>query len=141
MPYIVKRVEVPLTNIQKTEFSPIEYSCQNLQTQIDRIEGALARQEFVELQPLLQGSLLTQVNEGPKKIAEIFLGRGEEGDATEAGRKEALRAVFRQFLDINTKAVASHHEFAQRMPIYLELQEKLGGGLSHLTSALQPYLK
>jgi hypothetical protein len=55
MPYIVKRVEVPLTNIQKTEFSPIEYNCQNLQTQIDRMEGALARQEFVELQRCYRG--------------------------------------------------------------------------------------
>jgi hypothetical protein len=94
MPYIVRRVEVPPKNIEKTEFSPIEYSCQDLQTQIDRIEEALAREQFVELQPLLQGSLLTQVNEGPRKIAEVFLGRGGEGDATEAGRKEALRAVF-----------------------------------------------
>jgi hypothetical protein len=59
MPYIVKRVEVPPDNIEKVMFSPIEYSCQNLQAQVDRIEEAMARRDFTALQPLLQGSLLT----------------------------------------------------------------------------------
>jgi hypothetical protein len=138
MPYIVKRVEVPPENIEKVMFSPIEYSCQNLQAQVDRMEEAMSRKDFTALQPLLQGSLLTQVNEGPKKIAEVFL-MGDQEKQNDAKVAE-LRQVFRTFLDVQQRAVVLHDDFAQKTPVYRILQENLVDGLNRITTTLQPYL-
>ncbi|OHT03901.1 Dedicator of cytokinesis family protein [Tritrichomonas foetus] len=136
LPYIVKRVEIPRQNIKTLMFSPIEFSCQNLQKQIDLIEEAIARNDFTALQPLLQGSLLVQVNEGPKKIAEVFLGTGNENEHT-----LELRNIFRQFIEANTRAVLLHAEHAKKNPVFSILQEELDSGLNRLLSSLQPYLK
>jgi hypothetical protein len=161
MPSIVKRVEIPPDHIERFEFSPIQYSCQNLRGQVERKEECLKtlkRHEkgftqpteaalveikgvFAELQPLLQGSLLTQVNEGPMKIAEVFLGRGEAKEESEAQHREELRTIFRAFLDALQRAVAVHEEYAQLNPVYMTLQEKLADGLTIVTSALQQSLK
>lgn len=135
LPYIVKRVEVPIENIQKVLFSPIEFSCQNLQKQIDLIEEACERKDFPALQPLIQGSLLVQVNEGPNKIAEVFLGTGVENEHT-----NELRNIFRRFIDANARAVQLHSEYAITHPVFSVLQEELDSGLNRLMSSLQPYL-
>jgi hypothetical protein len=139
MPYIVKRVEIPEGNVRQFEFSPIEYSCQNLQLQIDRIEEAMSRREFGSLQPLIQGSLLTQVNEGPKKMAEVFLAGGDEKTLKPEHVTE-LRGLFRQFIKVNGQAVALHSEYAQERPVFAVLQDELEAGLNRLSSTLQPYL-
>jgi hypothetical protein len=138
IPYIVKRVEIPPQNIRQFEFSPIEYSCQNLELQIDRIEEAMVRKDFGALQPLIQGSLLTAVNEGPKKMAEVFL-TGDEGSENEEHRIQ-LRALFRQFIRANSLAVVMHSDHAHQNPVFAVLQEELEIGLNRLSSTLQPYL-
>jgi hypothetical protein len=136
MPYIVSRVKIPLENITKLEFSPIEYCCQTLQQQVDKINEAASRGDFHSLQPLIQGSLLVQVNEGPKKMAEVFL-----AGATEDKHTVNLREIFRKFLDANTNAVTRHLEHAKKNPVYKVLQEELEVGLNRLRSTLQPFLK
>ena len=136
LPYIVKRVLIPPENITEEIFSPIQYSCQNLQKQIDLIEEACARKMYKQLQPLIQGSLLVTVNEGPQKIAEVFLGRDDQDEEYQA----QLRAIFRQFLKTNEKAVYIHAEYVKQNPVYAMLQDELEAGLNRLNSALQPYL-
>jgi hypothetical protein len=138
MPYILKRVEVPNEMIEKTNYSPIEYSCQNMQSQIDKMQEAMARKDMKALQPLIQGSLVTQVNEGPKKIAEVFLGRGSQHDPNGVAE---LRQLFREFLETSQKALELHETYAQENPVYRLLQERLVDGLNRLRSAVQPYLK
>lgn len=135
MPYLVKRVEIPKENIEKITFSPIELSCQNLQGQVDKIEEAMARKEFTALQPLLQGSLLVQVNEGPTKVAEVFL-TGEYNE-----HQDELRKIFRAFLKSNAKGVLMHADYAKTNPVFAVLQEEMELGLNRLTSTLQPMLK
>jgi hypothetical protein len=139
IPYIVKRVEVPPGNIRQFDFSPIEYSCQNLQLQIDRVEAAIGRRDFKSLQPLIQGTLLTQVNEGPKKMAEVFLVGGESEDI-KPEHVQQLRALFRLFIKVFTSAVTLHSQYAHENPVYATLQEMLETGLTSLSSSLQPYL-
>jgi hypothetical protein len=136
MPYVVSRVLIPPENIDRQEYSPIEYSCQNLQQQVDRINEAASREDFYSLQPLIQGSLLVQVNEGPKKMAEVFLSGGREDQHT-----LMLRTIFRHFLEANSKAVQLHAAWAKTNPIYALLQEELESGLNRLRSTLQPFLK
>ena len=142
---------VPKENIEKITFEPIEYAVQNLQSQVSKIREACARvrlelqavkpgddtqvQSFKELQPLIQGSLLVQVNEGPEKMAEVFLTGDENVHQAE------LREVFRDFISANTYAVKLHGEMVMKFPVYAVLQEELELGLSKLTSKLQQYLK
>jgi hypothetical protein len=120
-------------------FSPIEYSCQNMRGQVERIQEALQRKDFAALQPLIHGSLLVQVNEGPMKIADVFLG-GLPPEKQNDPKVVELRDVFRQFIDVNQKAVVAHDIHAQENPVYRILQENLVDGLSRLTSGLQVYL-
>ncbi|OHS98550.1 Dedicator of cytokinesis family protein [Tritrichomonas foetus] len=137
LPYIVKRVLIPPNNITEEIFSPIQFSCQNLQKQIDLIEEACARKMYKALQPLIQGALLVTVNEGPQKIAEVFLGNPDQDKKYQS----ALREIFRQFLKTNEKAVILHAEYVKTNPVYAMLQDELEAGLNRLNSALQPYLK
>ena len=156
LPYLVNRVFIPPKNIETIIFSPIEYAVQNLQSQVGKIQEACVRvraeldaaqrdllagkpqgeiQSMKELQPLIQGSLLVQVNEGPEKMAEVFL-TGEENP-----HQGELRSTFRDFIEANSLAVKLHGELVMRYPIYSVLQEELELGLSKLTSKLQQYLK
>jgi len=136
LPYLINRVKVPKGGITTQIFSPIEYACQNLQRQVSLITEACAKQSFKELQPLLQGSLLVQVNEGPAKIAEVFLSRSNDEEHT-----SQLRRIFRDFLEIVRRALKLHGEYVYKNPIFGVLQEELELGLSKLTSTLQQYLK
>jgi hypothetical protein len=136
IPHLNSRVAIPPENIQKLEYSPIEYCCQNLQLQVDRIDDAVIRNDYRALQPLLQGSLVVQVNEGPQKMAEVFLAGAAENEHT-----MNLRAIFRLFLETNRKAVDAHDVYAKKNPIYYPLQEELDSGLKRLRVALQPFLK
>ena len=136
MPYIIKRVEIPSENIKKETYTPIQYSNYNIRKQIYALEEAISRKDCICLQPLLQGSLLVQVNEGPKRIAEIFLSDEEENED-----KQELRNTFRLFLKVNSIAVKMHSNYVIKNPIYAVLQEELESALNRITSALQPYLK
>lgn len=136
LPYIVNRVEIPKENITKYTFSPIEFSCQNLQKQIDLLNEGIARKDALAIQPLLQGSLLVQVNEGPQKIAEVFLGNGEENE-----HKPKLRNIFRQFLETIAAATKVHGEYVKTNPVFAVLQEELELSLNRLNSVIQTYLK
>jgi hypothetical protein len=137
IPYLNSRVKVPAENIQRLEYSPIEYCCQSLQHQVDLIQDAVIREDWRALQPLLQGSLITQVNEGPMKMAEVFLTGATENDHT-----KNLRQIFRLFLETNAAALEKHaRRFVSSNPIYIQLQEELDLGLKRLGSALQPFLK
>jgi hypothetical protein len=138
IPYLNSRVRIPKENITKLDYSPIEFCCQNLQQQVDKINDAVNRNDMSSLQPLIQGSLIVQVNEGPKKMAEIFLTGAAENQHT-----MNLRAIFRLFLEANTKAVATHEFFAGRPEniAFRPLQEELDLGLKTLISTLQPFLK
>ncbi|OHS96296.1 hypothetical protein TRFO_37539 [Tritrichomonas foetus] len=136
MPYVVSRVPVPPENITREIFTPIEYCIQSLQKQVDKINEAANRGDFNGLQPLIQGSLLTQVNEGPKKMAEVFLNGSIEDKNT-----MLLRKIFRKFLKANKKAVELHAGWVLENKAFSNLQDELELGLNRLLSTLQPFLK
>ncbi|OHT03168.1 hypothetical protein TRFO_06850 [Tritrichomonas foetus] len=137
MPNIVSRIQVPPENIQNIKFSPIEYSIQSLTQQVEKISEFTNKGDFKSLQPLIQGSLLTQVNEGPKKMAEVFLNSTKEDPKLQM----QLRELFRKFLDTNETAVSKHGQFVKNNPAFSSLQEELENGMKRLSSAIQPYLK
>ena len=134
--HILPRVLIPPEDVKKNIFSPIEYSCQLLQAQIDKIDDATHKGDIKTLQPLIQGSLLTQVNEGPKRVAEVFLTGAKEDKYT-----QALRKLFRTFLTVNQRAVLEHGKWAANNPMFKDLQEELENGMKRITSTIQPFLK
>ncbi|KAH0789425.1 Dedicator of cytokinesis family protein [Histomonas meleagridis] len=135
MPYLEKKIRV--IDVKTKMFSPIEFSIQNLQKQVALIKEACDRNDAKQLQLLLQGSLLVQVNEGPKKMAEVFLKSGTK----ESEYTMKLRQTFRDFINVNERAVMVHVDYARSNPVFMELQKQLELGLNRLTANLQPYLK
>jgi hypothetical protein len=135
MPYIVSRVLIPPKGIQRMDYSPIEWACQTLRDKVDGINEAVALENLDALRPLLQGSIITQVNEGPKRMAEVFL-----NGATENQHTMMLRKLFRKFVKAADRGVRAHQKCCVDAE-FNPLQEALIGHMSELRAALQPYLK
>lgn len=135
MPGLETRVGLTVANRRSIMYSPIEFCCESLSKKVQLIEAAAKRRNYQALQPLIHGSLLVQVNEGPKKMAEVFLTGGEENEHT-----AELRRIFREFLKVNETAVQVHSEYTKQNPVYASLQDELELGLARLKSSLQPYL-
>jgi len=142
LPYIVRRVKVPQDkqHVNIRTYTPIEKCILDLTEMIAKIDSAIAKKDYSGLQTLIQGSLLTQVNDGPKKMAEVFLS-GMEEDEKSAKNRDALRALFREFIRASSEGVRVHGEYAAINPVWANLQEHLEPALNELTTTLQTYLK
>jgi hypothetical protein len=134
MPSIAKLVKV--TNVQVKEFQPARVAFRQLRDRTRAIENALAVGDNRKMQQLLHGSLLVQVNEGPSKIAEVFLAK--LGGDEKYERKLAIQ--FREFLKVNRVALAAHGRWAQENPAFKALQDELEAGLMSLEDKLGYYL-
>jgi hypothetical protein len=139
LPYIVQRVEIPKHKIDVRELSAIDANCKDLLLQCEKIEDASRRKNFFSLSPTLKGALLTEVNEGPIKMAEVFLSDNNDEVKNQDSRM-TLRALFRRFIQANAEGLQAHQQYANDNPILMPLQEMLYEGLNKLNSALQPYL-
>ncbi|OHT04801.1 Dedicator of cytokinesis family protein [Tritrichomonas foetus] len=135
MPAITKRVEVPPEGFIVVEYEPIRVSIRQIKERIQQYEAALAKQDHQAIQPLLHGSLLVQVNEGPTKMAEVFLGSNLRTKYT-----EKMRRLFQTFLELNAQGLAIHGAFVRLNPGFQELQNQLEEGFKNLTAKLSPYL-
>jgi hypothetical protein len=131
MPSIVTLVMV--ADMQVKEFQPARVAFRQLRDRTRAIENALAVGDFRKMQQLLHGSLLVQVNEGPSKMAEVFLSK--LGGDEKYERK--LDIQFREFLRVNTMAVAAHGKWAEDNPAFKALQDELEAGLMSLGDKLR----
>lgn len=135
MPSVLKRVEVPPEGFIVREYEPIRVAIRQIKERLVLYENAIAKDDAQAIQPLLHGSLLVQVNEGPTKMAEVFLGSSLRTKYT-----EKMRGLFQKFLDLNAKALAIHGIFVAKNPGFQELQNQLEEGFRNLTAKLAPYL-
>lgn len=135
MPSVIKRVEVPPEGYIVREYEPIRVSIRQIKERLVLYENAIAKNDAQAIQPLLHGSLLVQVNEGPTKMAEVFLGSPLRTKYT-----EKMRKLFQRFLDLNAQGLAIHGRFVAQNPGFQELQNQLEEGLKNLTMKLAPYL-
>lgn len=141
MPSIIKLE--PVVEIINKEFEPIRVAYRQLRERCTMIENAIASNDFMSIQQLLHGSLLVMVNEGPSKMAEMFLGEGQqlEGNPDEVEKyKTKLRNVFKAFLKLNEEALAIHGKFAQNNAIFKPLQLELDSGFIALSEKLKEYI-
>ena len=135
MPSVTKRVELLPEDIVNVEYEPIRVSCRQLKERLTAYELAIQTKSISQIQPLLNGSLCVQVNEGPTKMAEVFLGGNLKTKYT-----EKMRAVFKKFLELNKVALEIHREASNNNPNFAALQEQMDIGYESLSKKLAPYL-
>lgn len=138
MPSVSKVELIRQENIQEREFSPIRVSYRMLRERVSMIDSASDAQDYQKLQQLLHGSLLAQVNEGPTKIAEVFLAKGTAHDKKYV---EKMRRVFSQFLSVCKKGLAVHAEWVNSNTAFRMLQDTLETSYSSLEMIIGHYLQ
>jgi hypothetical protein len=134
MPSITKLVLV--TKIESVEFEPIRVAYRMLKDRTGQMETAVASSDYQKCQQLLHGSLLVQVNEGPAKMAEVFLG-AEGGNEK---YKTKLAIAFQSFLNINETGLTLHAQWVKQNPAFTPLQTELESGFLSLQDKLKQYL-
>jgi hypothetical protein len=135
MPSIMKIVYLKPTDIEPKVFEPIHVSYMQLKDRVSGMRQAIDSGDYRKIQQLLHGSLLVQVNEGPVKIAEIFLVKQYVGKC-----QDKLRERFHEFLEVNRNALALHRRWVKLNPAFGLLQDELEAGFASLDEKLQCYL-
>jgi hypothetical protein len=127
---------VLVDKIDIVEFEPIRVTYRMLKDRTAQMESAVALIDYQKCQQLLHGSLLVQVNEGPAKMAEVFL--GGEGGNEKYIRK--LGVAFQSFLNINEKGLRLHAQWVKQNPAFTPLQNELESGFLSFRDKLKQYL-
>lgn len=134
MPYIVKRSKI--IDITEKEFAPIRVSYRQLKDRIAMFRSAIEQKDYRAIQQLLHGSLLVQVNEGPSKMAEIFLA----DDYEKSKYTQKMKTAFQQFVKINQRALNMHGKWVIDNPAFVPLQHELESGLISLVEKLSKWI-
>ena len=132
MPCTTKRVEVVST--QQIDYEPIRVSYHQLVDRIASMENALSLADNRKIQQLLHGSLLVQVNEGPSKMAEVFL-----SNSTETKYTIKLRKAFSSFLSICDNCLKFHATWISDKPSFVSLQQEMEFGFKSLQEKLEKF--
>ena len=138
LPNICKRV--PVINESITDFEPIRVVYRQLRERVADIYEAYSLRDGVKLQQLLSGTLVVTVNEGPEKIAEIFLSKNSN-DENYKKRKVKLQNEFKKLLNILEKAVLFHGELVLKNPEFVQLQVQLENGLDRLKGLVFKFME
>jgi dedicator of cytokinesis protein 6/7/8 len=109
-PYVKTRLEV--VEQQVVELSPIENSIESLELQTSHLMTEVNNPvpHANSLQMRLQGSVLLQVNQGPKAICSAFLGEGADTNSFPSEQLDYLRRTFHRFLQACQEAVTLNGE-------------------------------
>lgn len=135
MPFVVKRQKV--ANIKTIEIEPIRVSYRQLRERVAAMREAVNSQDMRQVQQLLHGSLLVQVNEGPTKMAEVFLGNSK----AETKYTLKMKNEFREFLNVNQQGLKLHARWCMENTEFIPLQRELDSGFQSLKEKLEAYLK
>lgn len=135
LPSVLIRSEVNPSSIEEKDLEPIKVVCRQIRDRTKQLEKALESNDMMKTQQLLHGSLLVQVNEGPAKIADVFL-----GDETKNKSKAAdkLREAFILFMRQLRKGVSVHGKLTTQNPEFQPLQDELEAGYESLKNKLSP---
>ena len=135
MPFITKLQEVVRQDI--TEFPPIRVSYRQLREKLISLETAVQSRDCQEIQRLLHGTLLAQVNEGPVKIAEVFLSEKNTNDKYQTKMIE----IFNDTIDALKRALEIHGKWvAESQPEFKPLQEQLEHEFKAFVEKLTKYI-
>lgn len=136
MPYFLRRQVLGENDITITELQPIRVSYRQLKMRVNTLKEAIERVDFRQIQQLLHGSLLTQVNEGPSKLAEVFLSKGEENKYT-----HKLKEAFVDFVNTHEAGLKLHAKFVAQNPAFVPLQHELETSFASLKEIIEGVVK
>ena len=134
MPFIVKRQLVISTKMVESE--PIRVSYRQLRERVDLLRDAITTKDMRKIQQLLHGSLLVQVNEGPSKMAEVFL----KENVKETKYTTKLRQAFQEFLKVNKQGLDIHSKWCEENSEFIPLQHELQCGFDALSEKLKSFI-
>ena len=117
VPSVLRRVPILPEEVRIKEIEPIRVAYRQIRERTAKIDEAISSQDFQTLQQLLHGSLLVQVNEGPAKIAEVFM----KGDSKYVNK---LKFEFGKFIEACERGVKKHAELATSNQALAALQEE-----------------
>jgi hypothetical protein len=137
MPTVWKIGHVRPENIAVHDFPPIRVAFRMIRDRVGFIANALDARDGRTVQQLLHGSLLVQVNEGPAKIAEVFL--AERGKDIKYEAKLARQFV--AFLGACADALHFHGAWTRDNTAFKPLQDELESGFVSLEEKLKSLLK
>ncbi|OHT14381.1 hypothetical protein TRFO_15316 [Tritrichomonas foetus] len=132
LPSLLVRAEVDPQKIIEKEYEPIKVAYRQLRDRTGMLEKAFSTHDLMKTQQLLHGSLLVQVNEGPARIADVFLSNNISTAA------EKLRESFICFMRQVRKGVGIHAQYSSQNPEFMPLQEELEAGYETLKNKLAP---
>jgi hypothetical protein len=132
MPSVWKVGFVPPGGIVVREFPPIRVAFRQIRDRVEFIENAFAAKDVRKVQQLLHGSLLVQVNEGPAKIAEVFLAK----PGVDPKYETKLKRQFAGFLHACAAALKFHGEWTNDNVEFKALQYELEAGFAGLEQKL-----
>lgn len=133
MPCPLRRVEINPAKGKEIEYEPIRVAYRQIRNRTKSIISAINEADYQTIQQLLHGSLLAQVNEGPAKIAEVFL-------TGHSPLRPKLKKEFQRFLEANERGVKKHAEWVADNQAFLALQVQLEAGMDALREKLTPLL-
>jgi hypothetical protein len=129
----------PVVETQQKEFMPVCVAYRQLRTRVTMMETACQTHDYRQIQQLLHGSLLVQVNEGPSKMAEVFLAEPAPDDNYRKWANK-LRLTFGNFLAVNEKGLRLHAKWTKENTAFRPLQDELESGFTSLAEKLAKYL-
>lgn len=135
MPFVLKRQQI--ISVDTKEFDPANVSLRMLKDRVSMMQSYLDQKVTSLIQQQLNGNLLVQVNEGPKRIAEVFLGENSNVDDK---TKEKLKAVFKEFLEVNKNALRVHADYVAQNTMFMNMQQELESGYEALSDFLSKYI-
>ena len=135
MPCISRQSDI--ISLKEIDMPPIRVAYRQLKARVKEIEEAIKNQNMQGLQILLHGNILVQVNEGPARIAEVFLGNPKYADSPYVPK---LRIMFNQFLDENREGLELHRKYSIEKPSYETLQSELEAQFDELEDTISAYL-
>ena len=130
LPTIKKRVSV-INEVHK-ELPPIKVFYLQSIDRVNQLVTITRLEDFSELQRRLHGSLLVQVNDCPKKIAEVFLGDPYH---------PKFQKAFEEFLDALKEAVPIHGSLTKSVPATEQLQVELETSMERMNEEISKCLQ
>lgn len=122
---------------------PIRVAYRQLHSRVISLDSAINHGTFENLQIMLSGNILTSVNEGVSRIAEVFLGDAsikDFDDQVYVKYRLKLKNAFEDFLEKNREGVERHKLYAAQHLKFQELQKQLEIKLDEMEVKLSPYL-
>lgn len=135
MPSIFKRVKV--IKIETLDIEPIVFWTTTVAKKVEELRVSVISENVSQIQPLLNGILLVQVNDGPLKLAEVHL-----KDKPNTSNTVAMKEQFKILLEFLERGIATTRKSidGNSNPNARDLQKEIETSFKAFKNDMEPYL-